>query len=400
MTEYPLILYIEDNHDNQRLVKRVLEARGYTVVLAEDGTEGVALARESQPVLILVDLNIPGLDGYETSTRLRSMEHLRDAPIVALTADVSPGTRERSLSVGCDGYLSKPIDPRQLPEQIAAFIAGKREFVPPAVETAMLREHSQKVVERLEQHVRELTTANAELQEVDRLKSQFLASLSHELRTPLTSLLGYLDLFARGTLGGLNDLQQEAVSVMQRNVDSLSRQLNNLLYLQEYRTQQPTLTPVYLKNLAQHLCNKMQTKAQQSGVQLKLQVDEVAPIEADPIALELVVSNLLDNALKFTPSGGRVLLSVRDEPSGVLLRVEDTGVGIAADRLEKIFLPFYRVDNSLANPRRGSGIGLALVRHIVTAHGGQVTVRSLPQQGSVFTVILPRHEKELGKEEP
>lgn len=391
MTDPPLILYIEDNPDNQWVVQTILEECGYNVVIAEDGPKGIALANALQPLLILVDLNLPGLDGYEIATYLRSMEHLKDSPIVALTADVSPETRERSLAAGCDGYLSKPIDPQQLPEQIAAFVAGKRESVSPAVEIAMLRTHNQKVVGRLEQQVRELMRVNAELQEMDYLKEQFLALISHELRTPLTSLLGYLDLFGRGTLGSLNELQKEAVAVMQRNMDALSRQLNNLLYLQEYRTHPPMFTPVSLISLARHICAKMQAKAIHSGVHLRVQTDEVATIQADPMALELVLMNLLDNAIKFTPPGGQVLLLIREEPARVVIQVEDTGIGIPAEALEKIFLPFYRVDNSLASPQRGSGIGLALVRHLVEAHRGQVMVQSILNQGSIFSIVLPRH---------
>src|SRR6266542_630058 len=166
MNDQPTILYIEDNADNQRLVRRIMEACGYTVLLAKDGPDGIALARESQPALVLVDINIPGLDGYETTTRLRGMSHLRGTPIVAMTADSRVGARERSLVAGCDGYITKPIDPRGLPEQLS---------------------------ERLEKQVRELTAATAELQKLDQLKSQFLATLSHELHTPLPSILGYLD---------------------------------------------------------------------------------------------------------------------------------------------------------------------------------------------------------------
>src|SRR5688500_17815434 len=124
------ILYIEDNADNQRLVRRIMEARGYAVLLAKDGPDGIAMAREGHPTLILVDINIPGLDGYETTTRLRGMAHLSGTPIVALTADSRPGSRERSLVAGCDGYITKPIDARSLPEQLNEFIAGKREALP------------------------------------------------------------------------------------------------------------------------------------------------------------------------------------------------------------------------------------------------------------------------------
>jgi len=115
MSDPTTILYIEDNHDNQLLVRRILEARGYALRICEDGPAGIALARESQPALILIDINIAGMDGYETTTRLRSLPHLRTTPIIAITADARPGTRERALTAGCDGFILKPIDPRMLP---------------------------------------------------------------------------------------------------------------------------------------------------------------------------------------------------------------------------------------------------------------------------------------------
>jgi signal transduction histidine kinase len=390
MAERPVIVYIEDNLDNQRLVQRVLGASGYQVLIARDGVEGVALARDTTAVLVLVDIGVPGLDGYEIATRLRSMRHLDETPIVALTADVSPGARERALVAGCDGYISKPIDPRRLPKQITEFIEGKRELLPPAIEHTMLRQYNQKVVERLEQRVRELMSANIELREVDRLKSQFLASLSHELRTPLTSLVGYLDLLSNQTLGEMNDLQHGALDVVRRNVDTLSRHLNNLLYLHEYRSSQLSLSAVRLNDIVQQSLQSYKPRATQANIELETQVETVAPIYADPLALELALSNLLDNAIKFTPPGGWVLLSLRDEPTQVVVQVADTGIGIPAEELEKIFLPFHRVDTSLASPSSGNGIGLALVEHVIKAHGGSVTVQSVQEQGSTFTMTLPR----------
>jgi signal transduction histidine kinase len=392
MAEQPKILYVEDNYDNQRLVQRVLGARGYRVVIAEDGLSALALARESRPKLILVDINIPGLSGYETTTRLRSLPHLNDTPIVALTADVTPGARERALVAGCDGYISKPIDTRALPRQVAEFIAGQRDEVSPSVETNVLREYNHQVVERLELRVRALMSANAELQEIDRLKDHFLSSLSHELRTPLTSLTGYLDLLRRQTLGELNDLQAGALDIMQRNIDVLSSQLNNLLYLQEYRTSQLVLSPVTLDELVQRVLDTIEQRTRDADIQVDVHIGEVEPLQADPTGLELALTNLLDNAIKYTPPSGRVTLTVEDEPSRVIIRVEDTGYGIPAGALEKIFLPFCRLDDSLASQQPGSGVGLALVKHVAEAHGGQVTVRSVLECGSTFTLVLPRHQ--------
>lgn len=385
------VLYIEDNRDNQRLVQRVLGARGYQVILAEDGAEGVALAREIRPDLVLVDLGIPGLDGYETTTRLRGFAHLRGVPIVALTADGTPGARERALVAGCDGYLVKPIDARRLPQQIAEFIGGKRELIPESADQAdLLRAYNQKLVERLEQRVRELTQANAEVQELDRLKGQFLSTLSHELRTPLTSLMGYLELFERGMLGELSPQQREAVAVMRRSSETLAQQLNNLLYFQELRGRAFKLRAVRPLETLRPLLVAMHERAQLAGVALDVVASDAAPLHADPGALEQLARSLLDNAIRATPRGGRVRFILHDEPSRLIVRVEDTGVGIAREHLQKIFLPFYRVDLPHGHEQPGAGLGLAIVQHIVDGHGGQVTVRSVPGKGSVFTVVLPR----------
>lgn len=116
------ILYIEDNLENRTLVKRVLEIEGYVMLEADNGLEGLRIAREEAPDLILIDINLPEVDGYEVTTRLRQMEGLNNIPIVALTANVLKGDRERSLEAGCDGYIQKPIDVDLLPAQIAAFL--------------------------------------------------------------------------------------------------------------------------------------------------------------------------------------------------------------------------------------------------------------------------------------
>ncbi len=390
MTEPVTILYIEDNHDNQLLVRRILEARGYAIQVCEDGPAGIALARESQPALILVDINIAGMDGYETTTRLRSLPHLRATPIIAITADARPGTRERALAAGCDGFLAKPIDPRLLPDQIAEFLGGKRELLPKSLETTMLREYNAKLVERLERQVRELSARNAELQELDRLKNTFLATISHELRTPLTAILGYLELFERRTLGPLNDVQGQAINVIARNARTLSRILNNLLYLQEVRSTEIRRVPVVIHDVLQEVIADMQSLARSANVALSASLQPTAVYYGDPIGIGQALRALIDNAIKFTPASGRVDVTLIDEPSRVLVRVEDTGIGIPAEAQEKIFLPFYQIDDTLARPYSGAGLGLAIARHVVEAHGGQLTVRSIVNAGSTFTVVLPR----------
>lgn len=385
-----IILYIEDNQDNQRLVQRILTAHGYQVLLAEDGPGGLALARETKPALILIDINIPGLDGYETTTRLRSLAHLKDVPIVALTADSRQGVRERTLVVGCSGFIEKPIDPRQLPQQIKEFLGGKLEQVPQAEENAILREYSEHLVERLEAQVRELSAANTELQESNRLKSNFLATLSHELRTPLTSILGYLELFERQTLGPLNEVQTQAISVVTRNTRALAHILNNLLYLQEVRTSPIKRVPVNLSDLLRQALRDLEPRAREAKVDMQIHIPSEVRFVGDPFALNQAYYNLIENAIKFNVAGGNLRANLTEDHSRVIFRIEDTGIGIDEQNLEKIFLPFYQVDDSLTRPYSGAGLGLPIVRYIAEVFGGHVIARSKLGQGSIFVLYLPR----------
>src|SRR5256885_11042032 len=176
---HPRILYIEDNPESRTLVRKVLEARGFDVLEASDGIAGIDLAISAHPDLILCDIEMPGIDGYETATRLRSYRGLDGCPIVVLT---SHGDRGLSLSIGCDGYIEQLIDAEQFHGQLHAFLNGERETVRGPEERRYLREYSQSLVERLEATVRELTAANTRLRAGARSKTEFMQNRSEERR--------------------------------------------------------------------------------------------------------------------------------------------------------------------------------------------------------------------------
>ena len=182
------VLHIEDRRENRLLVRKLLESRGWTVVDAGDGLIGLELARKTDPALILVDINIPGLDGYEVVSRLKGDSAFNRVPVVAITAE---GDRDRALALGFDGFIAKPIRLATFVGELQAFLGGKREAVDEDQRAAHLLDHGRKVVDRLEAKVRELTRANDRLREVDRLKMEVLRNVSHELSTPMTPLLGY-----------------------------------------------------------------------------------------------------------------------------------------------------------------------------------------------------------------
>ncbi len=158
------VLYVEDNEENILLVRRILEAKGYQVLEAGNGMAGIEAAERERPDLILMDINLPDMDGYAAATKIKNMKGFENIPIIALTANVMKGDRERTLAAGCDGYIPKPIDVRNFETQVAAFLRGRREVVAPEEEKAYLKEHSVRLVETLEERIRELTVANEERQ--------------------------------------------------------------------------------------------------------------------------------------------------------------------------------------------------------------------------------------------
>ena len=220
------ILHIEDDPVNRRLVTKLLSAAGHTVVDAATGLEGIRIAAELVPDLILVDINIPDLDGYEVTLRLRGIPSLATTPIVAITAE---GDRETSLAVGCDGFFGKPIDARVFARRIERFIGGKRERGDQASGEARLREKSQQIVARLEAKVRELSEANARLEEMARLRREFLRNVTHELATPMTPVVGYLRLLHNQDLGPLSAAQHKCVEAMTTSTDRLRAVVDLLL---------------------------------------------------------------------------------------------------------------------------------------------------------------------------
>jgi signal transduction histidine kinase len=429
MTEKLKVLYVEDNLMNRMLVRRLLEAHGYSVLEAEDGLSGIKMAQEELPDLILMDINIPGMDGFEATTKLKSIEGLKDTPIVALTARVMDGDREMALTAGCDGYIPKPINVDTLPEQIKDFLAGKREMVAVAEERVYLREYSQKLVDKLQEKVEELTKANEELRHTDVMKSRFISIAAHELRTPLTIIQGYLSMLAqsgREAMSPLDDNAMEMIGGIARGVERLNAIVEEMLDVTriESGTLKLHLGPVSLKDVVTAAVRKLKTFAEERDQEITVaDLSGMPPVKGDADRLLQVFMNLIGNSIKYTPDGGRISLSVRVIEAGEILAphvrsasqgefteviVEDTGVGIAEEDQERIFRRFYEVkDPSLHSTSKtsfmggGLGLGLPLARGIVEAHGGWLWAESEGYDeeecpGSRFHVLLPGADKAAG----
>ncbi|GAP63092.1 MAG: hybrid sensor histidine kinase/response regulator [Ardenticatenia bacterium] len=389
------ILYVEDNPANKMLVRRVLEAQGYEVIEADDGLSGIRKAQEVRPDLILMDINLPGMDGYEAATKIKSIETLKHVPIVALTANVMQGDRERSLAAGCDGYLPKPIDIDQLIEQVEAFLAGKREEVSADERAIYLEEHTRRLVDKLEAKVLELEKANAELRELDRLKSEFVSTVSHELRTPLNIIIGHAELLHDELFGELNEHQKRYVGNILRSARHLLDLVEDILDLSKIESGRMDLRlePFDVREAINEVCVLLEDMAKNKGVELRVNLHpDLDRIVADRLRFKQIIYNLVSNGIKFTPEGGYVEVRGRRLPNGwYQFEVEDTGIGIPKEHFDTIFERFRQLDSSASREWEGTGLGLTLTREFVRLHGGKIDVDSVVGQGTTFTVLLPPH---------
>jgi signal transduction histidine kinase len=245
---------------------------------------------------------------------------------------------------------------------------------------------------RVQERTAELQEALRKLSELSQLKANFVANISHELRTPLTHIKGYLELLITESLGELSLEQKNALQVSQRATGQLESLIDNLILFSQAARGEMTLhlTPTDINKVAGEVINYSRAKANQRNVTLEYVISARLPlVQADEEKISWAILQLLDNAIKFTPSGGLVTLSIRPESDNLIaVSVKDTGIGIRADRLEEIFEPFHQLDSSSTRRYGGTGLGLALVRDIISAHGSIIEVESTEGKGSEFRFPL------------
>jgi len=368
------ILHIEDDPANRLLVRKLLAAEGHEVIDAADGLEGVRCALAVRPDLVLVDLNIPGLDGYEVTLRLRSEPSLGGIRIVAITAE---GDRDTSFAVGCDGFIQKPIDARGFASLVRSYIAGHREpyTSSPDATGERLRLQSHRIVGHLEQKVAELSEANDRLREVERLRTEFYRNISHELATPMTPIVGYLRMLLDEELGPINKPQAKAMRAMDDCVRRLRATLDNLIDVTGLETGKMRFLHReydFLDTIRRVMAAFADSFADR-GITL-LEETPLGPLPAygDSDRLARATGQLLDNASKFTPPGGTVGVRVRVLEAHYEVLVADSGPGIPPDRAERVFDPFYQLDGSPTRSHGGVGVGLAIARRVARGLGGDI----------------------------
>jgi len=236
----------------------------------------------------------------------------------------------------------------------------------------------------------ELAQRNLELNETNRMKSQFLANVSHELRTPLNSIIGYSELVIKGTYGALNDIQRDRLEKVIRNGHNLLGLINDVLDLNRIESGHVSLnlTRVTTSELLDSVLDLVQPLAAQKGLTITRDYANVPPVYADAARLRQILTNITANAVKFTPQGD-VTVRARADGDHVRFEIADTGIGIAPDQVDMVFAEFRQIDNSTTREYEGTGLGMAITKRLVEMHSGRIWLESAPGEGTTFFVTMP-----------
>ena len=392
-SDKPKILVVNDDPASLLALTSLLDGRAdegnYTVLSARSGQEALRQVLLHDFAVILLDVNMPGMDGFETAEAIHQRPRSADIPIIFVTAFLADEIdRLKAYQRGAADFLFTPVIPQILHAKVSVFVT-----------LAMKNEELKRQAEKLSQHALELTATNRRLvremeerraaERKSHAKDEFLAMLGHELRNPLSAITSASSLI--GLPGAAPDTVARARAIIQRQSQHLSRIVDDLLDLSRAMSGKILLArqATDLSKLVASCLETFRATGRTDGYRLAV---DLAPgwVDGDPTRLEQIVSNLLDNALKYTPRGGAIDIALARAGDDVVLSVRDSGVGIPPELLPQVFDVFVQGAISIDRSQGGLGIGLSLVRRLVELHGGSVAADSPGAGlGSSFTIRLP-----------
>jgi signal transduction histidine kinase len=373
MTAPVKFLLVDDLDENLLALEALLQRDGLVCLKAHSGEEALELLLVHNVALALLDVQMPGMDGFQLAEFMRGSEGARHIPIIFVTAGSADNRRRfRGYEAGAVDFIQKPIEPDVLRSKASVFF-----------DLYQQRQQIQAQRDELSAYAEELRTA-------DRRKTEFIAMLAHELRNPIMAFSGGARLLKKQR----DPAQAEEIRQrMERQAFHLSRLIEDLTDISRIGQGKISLRPekIDLQTIMTSALETSQTQIDSAGHELTLDLPEhTVWLQADKTRIAQVVSNLLNNAAKYTPPGGKITVTARTDVDVVTIVVSDNGIGVPADMQSRIFEIFTQVQTDDARPQAGLGIGLALVKQLVHLHGGSVTVASEGTgKGSAFAVQLP-----------
>jgi signal transduction histidine kinase len=377
----PRVLIVDDERRNAELLKVMLASEGYTLLTATSGEDALALLADQQPDLILLDVMMPGMDGYQVAAKIKQNPATNNIPVIMLTALDDRNARMLGLNAGAEDFLTKPVDRAELCVRVRNLLRLK------TYGDKLRAAHAALAVA-----LAEAGEARRMAEHANNAKTQFLRSMSHELRTPLNAISGYTEILEMGIRGAVNPAQVKDLGRIKRASSYLLRLINDVLTIARLEGARPlNLVSIAANPLLAEVEGLCILQAKANGLTLT-----VVPAEheifatADAERFQQILINLITNAIKFTPKGGAITVTCDDDTGEVRLRVNDTGVGVRLLDIDRVFEPFVQIDRHLTTEtQQGVGLGLSISRELARAMSGDLTLESTEGVGSTFTLTLP-----------
>ncbi|RME37767.1 MAG: hybrid sensor histidine kinase/response regulator [Thermoflexia bacterium] len=371
------VLVVDDELGIREGCRRVLTPQGFEVDVAENGPAGLRKLRESRYDILLLDIMMPGMSGMEVLRQARQIDP--DLICIIITGYATVELAVQAIREGAHDFIAKPFSADLLLQVI------NREL-----ERRTLRKEAERL-RALEEEARELARAKAELQKLEAVEGRFMLTLVHILRAPVAVLQNTLQLIRRGYIPP--EEQPEILERAEARAGELLATLDDLLLLAHLKEGigLSRAETVSLEEVLEGVLATLRPRAQRQEVALEVDVRDSPRVRANPDHIRALLMHLLDNAIRYTPSGGRVTVSLRADPERGLAvgTVSDTGIGIPADEIPRIFEEFYRTEEGKRMQETGTGLGLPIVRQVVEMYGGTMEVESEVGRGSTFRFTLP-----------
>ncbi len=377
----PRVLIVDDERRNTELLKVMLTPEGYVLLTASCGEDALALLADQQPDLILLDVMMPGMDGYQVATKIKQNPATNNIPVIMLTALDDRNAKMLGLNAGAEDFLTKPVDRAELCVRVRNLLRlkayGDKLRVAHAALSIALAEASE---------------ARLMAEHANNAKTQFLRAMSHELRTPLNAISGYTEILEMGIRGAVNPAQVKDLGRIKRASAYLLRLINDVLTIARLEGARPLhLISIAVNPVLSEVESLCILQAKANGLTLTVtECHHEIFARADAERFQQILLNLVTNAIKFTPKGGSINVSSDDDAGVVRVRVNDTGVGVRMLDIERVFEPFVQIDRHLtSDTQQGVGLGLSISRELARAMSGDLTLESVEGVGSTFTLTLP-----------
>lgn len=371
------ILIVDDTPENLRFLSATLTEHGYEVLTAINGSLALMGAQMALPDLILLDIKMPGIDGYEVCRQLKANEQTRDIPVIFLSFLDEPWDKVTAFAVGGVDYVTKPFQTKEVLARV------ENQLTLRALQKQLTEQNSQ--LRHLES---ELRLALEKEKELNQLRSDFMALISHEFRTPLTTISSSNQLLLRYSDKLSPEKKQVHHARIENAVEQMAELLEEVLLIgrAEAGMLKLELTHIDVVAACRHIVETLQINTARHQLIFSTTSQEFYA-ELDKKLLGHILTNLLSNAIKYSPNGGTIQFDLITTGESVALRVQDSGIGIPAKDLPQLFESFSRASN--VGSIQGTGLGLAMVKKSVDLQGGKITVESKEGVGTTFTVMLP-----------